>query len=79
MEEEPSDILDIEMAVQSMNNNKTPGLDNNRAELYKKGGELLLTKIHSLIEGIWREEKMSTHWTTNIIVLIYKNRGEKLQ
>jgi len=79
VEEEPSDILDIEMAVQSMNNNKTPEIDNNPAELYKKGGGLLLTKIHSLIEGSWREEKMPTDWTTNTIVLIYKNRGDKLQ
>jgi hypothetical protein len=40
LEEEPPDILDIEMAIQSMRNNKSPGIDNIPAELYKKGGGL---------------------------------------
>jgi len=79
LEEEPPGILEIEMTIQSMNNNKSPGIDNIPAELYKKGGGLLLNKIHSLIKGIWREEKMPTDWTTNSIVPIYKNRGDKLQ
>jgi len=57
-EEPPPYILDIEMAIQSMNNNKSPGTDNIPEELYKKGGGLLLNKIHSLIKGIRREEKM---------------------
>jgi hypothetical protein len=79
LEEEPPGILEIEMAIQSMNNNKSPGIDNIPAELYKKGGGLLLNKIHSLIKEIWREEKMPTDWTTNILVPIYKNREDKLQ
>jgi sorting nexin-29 len=32
-----------------------------------------------LIKGVWREEKMPTDWTKNVIVPIYKNRGEKVQ
>jgi len=79
LEEEPPDILDIKMAIQSMNNNKSPGIDNIPAELYNSGGGLLLNKIHSLIKRIWKEKKMPTDWTTNIIVPIYKNRGDKLQ
>ena len=67
------------MAIQSMNNNKSPGIDNILAELYKKGGGLLLNRIHCLIKGVWREEKLPTDWTKNIIVPIYKNRGDKLQ
>ena len=75
--EEPPDVVDIEMAIQSMNN-KSPAIDI-PMELYKKGGGLLLNKIHSLIKGTWREEKLPTDWTKNIIVPIYKNRGDKLQ
>jgi len=63
------------MAIQSMNNNKSPGIDNIPAELCKSGGGLLLNKIRSLIKRIWKEEKMPADWTTNIIVPIYKNRG----
>jgi hypothetical protein len=66
LEEEPPDILDIEIAIQSMKYNKSPGTDNIPVELYKRGGCLLLNKLHSLIKGIWREEKMPTDWTTNI-------------
>jgi hypothetical protein len=62
-----------------MNNNKLPGIDNIPAELYKSGEGLLLNKIHCLIKRIWKEEKMPTDWKTNIIVPMYKNRGEKLQ
>ena len=79
LEEEPPDILNIEKAIQSMNNNKSPGIDNIPAELYKNGGGLLLNNVHSLIKRIWKEEKMPTDWTTDIIVPIYKNRGDKLQ
>jgi len=39
--EEPPDILDVEMTIQSMNNNKSPGIDI-PTELYKRGGGLLL-------------------------------------
>ena len=67
------------MAVQSMNNNKSSGTDTIPPELCKKGGGLLLNKTHSLIKGIWTEEKMPTDWTKNIIVPISKNRGDKLQ
>ena len=60
-------------------NNESPDIDNIPAELYKSGGGLLLNKIHGLIKRIWKEKKMPTDWTTNIIVPIYKNRGDKLQ
>jgi len=79
LKEEPPDILDIEMTMQSMNNNKSPGIDNIPVELYKSGGGLLFNKIHSLIKRTWKEEKMPTGWKTNIIVPIYKSRGDKLQ
>jgi hypothetical protein len=36
LEEEPPGILDIEMSIQCMNNNKSPGIGNIPAELYKK-------------------------------------------
>jgi hypothetical protein len=63
------------MAIHSMNN-KSPGIDNISTELYKKGGGLLLNKTHSLIKGIWREEKVLTDWKTNTTVPTYKNWGE---
>jgi hypothetical protein len=40
------------MAIQSKNNKKSSGIEKRPLELYKKGGGLLLNKIHSLIKGI---------------------------
>ena len=63
LEEEPPDILDTQMAIQSMKYNKSPGIDNIRAELHKKRGGLLFNTLH--LEG--RED---THGLDeNIIVL----------
>ena len=58
------------MAIKSMKNNKAHGIDNIPAKLDKKGGGLLINKIHSMIKGIRREEKIHTVWTKNSIVPI---------
>jgi sorting nexin-29 len=71
--------MDIEIAIQSMSSNKSPGIDNIPAELYKNGGQQLINKVHRLIKGIWTEEKVPIDWKTNIIVPICKNKGDKLQ
>ena len=74
MENEPPYILDIEPAIQSMINNKTPGRDND-----KKGYLQLSNVLHCLIKMVWIEGKVPAEWKTNIIVTIYKKRGDKLQ
>lgn len=47
LEEGPPSILDIEIAIQYMRNNKLPGVGNIAAELYKNGGQLLINKVHT--------------------------------
>jgi hypothetical protein len=79
LEEEPPSTFDIEIAKQSMSNNKSPGIDNTLAQFYKKGGQLLMNKVHRLIKGKCIKEKVPTDWKTNILVSIYKNKGDKLQ
>ena len=37
MGEDPTSILDIEITIQSVSNNKSHGMDNIPAELYKNG------------------------------------------
>jgi len=44
LEEEPPDILDTEMAIQSMKNNRSRCIDNIPAELYKKGQDYYIIK-----------------------------------
>jgi hypothetical protein len=50
LKEEPPSILDIEIAIQSMSNNKSPDTDNIPAELYKNGGKQFIKKVHRLIK-----------------------------
>jgi len=35
--------------------------------------------LHSLIKRVWREKNVPVEWKTNIMVSVYKNKGEKLQ
>jgi len=63
LEEEPPDILDTQMAIQSMKYNKSPGIDNIPAELYKRRGGLLLNTLH--LEG--RED---SHGLEKIIIVL---------
>jgi len=72
-ENEPQDMLHTELAIQSMSNNKSPGIDyipytNSTAQ----EGNLVINILHRLIKGIWIEKKVPTDWKTNIIVKIYK-------
>jgi len=79
VENDPPDILDMKMAVRSMRNNKSSGKDNIRIKPYKKGRRLLINMLRTLIKRMWIEERVHTEWKTNIIVPMYKNKGEELQ
>ena len=71
VENDPPDILDTEIAIQSVRNNKAPSTDNIHIKPYKKGGgQLLINMLHSLIKRMWTEERVPTERKTNIIVPI---------
>jgi hypothetical protein len=55
LEEEPPSISDIEIAMQSVSNSISPGIGNIPAEFYQKGGQLLMNKVHRLINMDRRE------------------------
>ena len=63
---------EVEMAVQKLKKHKAPGTDNIPAELFKYGGDELLTHLHSIIREIWLKEKMPTDWKLSLICPIHK-------
>jgi hypothetical protein len=54
------------MAVVSLNNNRSPGLDGIPAELYKHGGTKLLQHIHGTVTGAWERDLLPVEWEDGI-------------
>ncbi|EYC36369.1 hypothetical protein Y032_0903g2962 [Ancylostoma ceylanicum] len=55
-------IDEIRKAVRSLENGKSPGVDNITAEAIKAGGEVLLRRLHSLISLVWQSEVIPATW-----------------
>jgi hypothetical protein len=51
---------------------KSPGSNQNPAELIQAAGERLRSEIHKLINYIWNKEELPQQWQEPIIVPIYK-------
>lgn len=73
--EEPT-LEEVEMVINKLRNNRSPGEDEIVAELIKKGGNRLIKSIHKLIKDIWEQERMPVKWMVGIICPIYK-KGDK--
>jgi hypothetical protein len=48
--------LEVEIAIAKLKRFKSPGSDQIQAELIQAGGEILRTKIHKLINYIWKRK-----------------------
>jgi hypothetical protein len=55
---------------------KSPGSDEIPAELIQAGGEILCSKIHTLIDSILNKEKLPDQWKESIIVPVHKKGGK---
>jgi hypothetical protein len=54
----PPDLHEVTLAIQRLKNIKAAGLDGLPAELFKAGGEELITHMHQLLSQIWSQESM---------------------
>jgi hypothetical protein len=54
---EPS-LVEVEIAIGKLRRHKSPGTDQNLAELIKAGGETLYYEIHRLICSVWTKEEL---------------------
>ena len=52
---------------------KSPGIDQITAELFKVGGRTVHTEIHKLVNSVWNKEKLPEQWKESFIVPVCKN------
>jgi len=64
-------------AIKCLKNNKSAGLDNIPAEVFKEGGTVLLNQLHQLIIKIWTQEQLPADLKDALIVTIYKKKGDR--
>ena len=75
---EPSGAFDVELAIEKLQNHKSPGIDQIPAELIKARGRTTHGEIHKLIIYIWNKEGLPDEWKESIIVPIF-NKGDKTE
>jgi len=73
---EPS-ASEVELAIENLKSNKSPGIDRIPAELIRPRGKTIRCEIHKLIISIWNEEELPEEWNELIIVPVYK--GDKTE
>jgi hypothetical protein len=67
---------EVEMAIENLKRNKSPGIDQIQAELIKAKGRTIRSKIHELINSIWNKKELPEEWKESATVPIYK-KGDK--
>ena len=72
---EPS-ASEVELAIDKLKSDKSPGIDEIPAELIKAEGGTICLEIHKLITSIWKKEKLPEERKESVIVPIHK-KGDK--
>ena len=77
-EREPPPLLhEVENAINSMKNGKSPGLDNIPAEFLKASGPNGLKTIHTLCCKIWNSCQWPAEWKQQELVMLHKAGSTK--
>ncbi|XP_060064977.1 uncharacterized protein LOC132545315 [Ylistrum balloti] len=61
-------IEEVQRAIKKLRNGESPGIDSITAELIKADTNFSSTKIHELMEAIWREEQIPDSWKKGLIM-----------
>ena len=70
-------LEEVEHAVASLKNRKSPGVDGIPAEVWKHGGPTTLRRLHELICKIWETEEVPQQWKDARLISIYKKKGDR--
>ena len=65
------------LAINSLKNNKSPGIDGIPGEILKHGGGSLHHQLYQLITAIWETEEVPQQWRDSRIISIYKKKGDR--
>ena len=61
--------FELELAVEKLNSQKSPGIDQIPSELIKVGVKTICYEIHKHIISIWNKKELSEEWKELIIIL----------
>jgi hypothetical protein len=64
--------LEVEIAIAKLKKYTSPSSNQIPAELFRAGGEILLSAIHKLNKSIWNKEELPDQWKESIIVPIHE-------
>jgi len=68
--------FEVEISTEKLKSYKSPGIDQNPAELIEAGGRTIRFEIHKLIISIWNKEELPEDWKDLITVPNY-NKSDK--
>ena len=63
---------EVEIAVASLKNGKSAGVDNIPAELVQSGGQTMIDVLTEICNRIWRTGEWPTPWTQSLIITLPK-------
>ena len=67
---------EVKVPISQMNNGKETGMDGIPLEMWKCLGEEGIDMLRNLMQGMYEQEKMPTEWRDNVVIYIYKEKGD---
>ncbi|KAL4084333.1 hypothetical protein QTP88_028157 [Uroleucon formosanum] len=74
----PPTSNEIKQQILRLKNQKSPGEDGIQEEILKKLDEETISRIHSIIETVWLEERLPEEWNTALLCPIHKKNDPQI-
>jgi len=65
------------LTIEKVNSNKSPGIDQILAELFKASGGTFRSEVRKIIISIWNKEELSEEWNESITDHLFIRRAIK--
>ena len=67
---------EVKVPISQMNNGKETGMDGIPLEMWKCLGEEGIDMLRNLMQGMYEQEIMPTEWRDNVVIYMYKEKGD---